>query len=54
MALSAYMENTERRQRRLEDAVKSGIVSHAYIFEGDNNIDKHGFARAFCAGADVP
>lgn len=32
---------------RLADAIRSGRVSHAYIIEGDSNVDKEGFARAF-------
>ena len=47
MTLSAYGKYGSAAAK-LSDAVKSGIVSHAYIIEGDNNIDKMGFARAFC------
>ena len=47
MTLSAYGKYGSAAAK-LGDAVKSGIVSHAYILEGDNNIDKMGFARAFC------
>lgn len=32
---------------RLADAIRSGRVSHAYIIEGDSNVDKEGFAKAF-------
>lgn len=46
MTLSAYGKYGSAA-RKLGDAVKSGIVSHAYIIEGDSNIDKMGFARAF-------
>ena len=47
MTLSAYGRYGSAAAK-LGDAIKSGIVSHAYIIEGDNNIDKLGFARAFC------
>lgn len=47
MTLSAYGKYGNAAAR-LGDAVRSGIVSHAYIIEGDSNIDKMGFARAFC------
>lgn len=47
MTLSAYGKYGSAASK-LGDAVRSGIVSHAYIIEGDNNIDKMGFARAFC------
>ncbi len=47
MTLSAYGKYGSAASK-LGDAVRSGIVSHAYIIEGDNNIDKIGFARAFC------
>ena len=47
MSLSEYGKYGSAAAK-LGDAVKSGIVSHAYIIEGDNNIDKLGFARAFC------
>ncbi len=46
MTLSAYGKYGSAA-RKLGDAVKSGIISHAYIIEGDSNIDKMGFARAF-------
>ena len=32
---------------QLSRAILSGHISHAYIFEGDNDVDKIGFARAF-------
>jgi DNA polymerase-3 subunit delta' len=32
---------------KLSAAIGSGRTSHAYIFEGDNNVDKMGFAKAF-------
>lgn len=32
---------------QLSGAIRSGRVSHAYIIEGDETIDKAGFARAF-------
>ncbi len=47
MSLSEYGKYGSAAAK-LGDAIKSGIVSHAYIIEGDNNIDKLGFARAFC------
>ena len=47
MGLSMYRKYGTAAAK-LKDAVKSGMVSHAYIFEGDNNVDKMGFARAFC------
>ena len=47
MGLSVYRKYGTAAEK-LKEAVKSGIVSHAYIIEGDNNIDKMGFARAFC------
>ncbi len=46
MGLSMYRKYGAAAAK-LRDAVKSGMVSHAYIFEGDSNIDKVGFARAF-------
>lgn len=46
MGLSKYREYGSAAAK-LADAVKSGIVSHAYIIEGNNNIDKIGFAKAF-------
>ncbi len=46
MGLSAYRKYGAAAAM-LGNALKSGTVSHAYIFEGDNNIDKTGFARAF-------
>ena len=47
MTLSAYGRYGSAAAK-LGDAIKSGIVSHAYIIEGDSNVDKLGFARAFC------
>ncbi len=32
---------------QISRAIRSGHVSHAYIIEGNGNIDKKGFARAF-------
>ena len=46
MGLSKYRKYG-RAAEKLKDAVNSGIVSHAYIIEGDHNIDKMGFSRAF-------
>ena len=47
MSLSAYGKYGNAAAK-LGGAIRSGIVSHAYIIEGDNNVDKMGFARAFC------
>lgn len=46
MGLSKYRKYGKAAEK-LKDAVNSGIVSHAYIIEGDHNIDKMGFSRAF-------
>ena len=46
MGLSKYRKYGSAAAK-LKDAVNSGIVSHAYILEGDNNVDKLGFAKAF-------
>ena len=46
MGLSKYRQYGSAAAK-LKDAVNSGIVSHAYILEGDNNVDKLGFAKAF-------
>ena len=46
MGLSKYAKYGSAAAK-LSSAVKSGIVSHAYICEGNNNIDKIGFAKAF-------
>ncbi len=32
--------------RRMAEAIKSGNLSHAYIFEGDATLDKAGFSKA--------
>lgn len=46
MALSDYRKYGAAAEK-LQNAVKNNMVSHAYIIEGGNNIDKEGFARAF-------
>ena len=46
MGLSKYRKYGKAAEK-LKDAANSGIVSHAYIIEGDHNIDKMGFSRAF-------
>ncbi len=46
MSLSDYSRYGGAAEK-LSAAVHSGRTSHAYIFEGDNNIDKMGFAKAF-------
>ena len=46
MGLSKYRKYGSAAAK-LKDAVKSGIISHAYILEGDNNVDKLGFAKSF-------
>lgn len=48
-----YFNNHEdniRLIRRLDNAVKENRISHAYIFEGDNCIDKKSFAESFAKG----
>ena len=32
---------------KIKNMIESGRVPHSYIIEGDNNIDKEGFAKAF-------
>lgn len=46
MGLSKYRKYGTAAAK-LKNAVENGIVSHAYIFEGDHNVDKLGFAKAF-------
>ena len=46
-------DNT-RLTDRLENAVRDGRVSHAYIFEGDRRTDKRGFAESFAKGILCP
>lgn len=43
-------EDNENLIRRLDHIVKSDKISHAYIFEGDNCIDKKAFADSFIKG----
>ncbi len=40
--------------KRLESAVKSGRISHAYIFEGSGCVDKESFAVSFAKGILCP
>ncbi len=47
MSLSEYRRYGSAAAK-LGKAIQSGAVSHAYIIEGDSNVDKMGFARAFC------
>lgn len=47
-------ENNSRLIGRLEQSVKDGKVSHAYIFEGPSNMDKTDFARSFIKGVLCP
>ncbi|MDO4869764.1 MAG: hypothetical protein Q4A65_05735 [Bacillota bacterium] len=50
-------ENTQENYRliqRLEEAVKSGRVSHAYLFEGPETVDKEGFCRSLIKGIICP
>lgn len=39
---------------RLEKVVEENKVSHAYIFEGPNSLDKTGFAQSFIKGVLCP
>ena len=50
----AYQDENYRLTQRLEKAVRDGRVSHAYLFEGPENIDKEGFARSFIKGIICP
>ncbi len=43
-------KDNEKLTARLEKAVRQNRVSHAYIFEGDNCIDKKSFAESFAKG----
>ncbi|MCQ2546515.1 MAG: hypothetical protein MJ161_03085 [Clostridia bacterium] len=47
-------ENNSRLERRLEQAVAEGRVSHAYLFEGPGNADKLAFAKGFIKGVFCP
>ncbi len=40
--------------KRLDFAVKNDNVSHAYIFEGSNCVDKKAFAESFVKGILCP
>ena len=46
MSLSSFGKYG-RAASKLADAVKAGVVPHAYIIEGDHNVDKEGFAKEF-------
>lgn len=46
MALRSIAGN-ERIVERLTESVRTGTVSHAYIFEGDSHVDKKTLAREF-------
>ncbi len=46
--------NNSRLKDRLERIVREKRVSHAYIFEGPNDIDKEAFARGFIKGVLCP
>lgn len=46
MALSEYSKYGSAA-KKLTNAIKSDMVSHAYIIEGNNNVDKLGFAKEF-------
>ena len=49
MKFDNYDENS-KLVSRLENAVRKGRISHAYIFEGAVSTDKEGFARSFIKG----
>ena len=42
-----YQSDNENLTERLERMVKTGTVSHAYIFEGPGYVDKKAFAESF-------
>lgn len=46
MSLQQYRRYGKAAER-LADAIRCGRVSHAYVIEGDSNVDKEGFAKAF-------
>lgn len=47
-------DKNENLIKRLEDAVKQGKVSHAYIFESSANTHKKDFAKSFVKGILCP
>ncbi len=47
-------EGNSKLTDRLENAVKGGRISHAYVFEAAGNIDKKGFAKCFIKGILCP
>ena len=51
-----FQLNEENRAliARIEAAVRSGGLSHAYIIEGGKHVDKEAFARAFIKGILCP
>lgn len=48
------IKDNEKLAERLENVVEQGKVFHAYIFEGDNCIDKKNFAESFVKGILCP
>ena len=53
MNFGIYDENRKLIDR-LEQSVKDGRVSHAYLFEGPGNVDKLDFAKSFIKGVLCP
>lgn len=53
MILETGNDNT-RLKNRLEKIVKTGRISHAYLFEGPTGVDKEAFARGFIKGVLCP
>ena len=49
-----YQSDNENLTERLERMVKTGTVSHAYIFEGPGYVDKKAFAESFAKGILCP
>lgn len=47
MGLSSYRKYGKACEK-IKSQIASGMVPHAYIIEGNHNIDKEGFAKAFC------
>ena len=41
------IKGNEKLVERLTASIRSGTVSHAYIFEGEAALDKKAFAQAF-------
>ena len=44
----------DRLIRRMEKAIQTGTVSHAYLIEGGEQVDKEAFARTFAKGILCP